>query len=84
VSAEVQKLAAAVRDALDVPVAAEGAGSEERKLTSLRAAFLVGALGRLADGDTSMLSATVDAVRRASEAYPVAYPTRDEQPGSGS
>lgn len=76
-----QELAAAVRDALDVPVAADGAGSEDVRLASVRGAFLVGALGRLAGGDASMVSATVKAVRRADERYPVTYPTRDEQAG---
>ena len=74
----VQVLAAAIRDALDVPTADShepGAGSAEDMLRLKRVHFVRGVLAGLAE-DPGTVMATADVIREAAAQFPVTYPVR--------
>jgi Family of unknown function (DUF6292) len=78
---DVTELAAAIRDAMDVPIPFRLEDADEhRSILAARAAYLRGALDTLAGGDDSAARNTVKAVRSVGRYFPVTYPTRDEQP----
>ena len=80
-NAAVRELAAALRDALDVPIPARHVGWDvQRDLFSARTAFLRGVLGDLAErGD---IGAATGSVRKVVQQYPVTYtPYTREQDG---
>jgi outer membrane receptor for ferric coprogen and ferric-rhodotorulic acid len=77
-SGEVQELAAAIRDALDVPIADTrnpGAEHAEEMLRLKRVTYVRGVLEGLAAGAGSVAD-TVALIRGAAVEFPVTYPVR--------
>lgn len=83
--AALQGLAAAIRDALDLPIPADFEGWQKRALIlSERSSYLIGALRDLAaGGDCAGTAATLASVGNVHRYYPVTYPPLDEQDGAG-
>lgn len=75
---QMNELAAAIRDALDLPIPATSEGWQDRmRIVSDRAAYLTGALRALAAGDVEGAAATVASVRDVNKYFPIAYETTE-------
>jgi hypothetical protein len=86
VSAEIQELAAAIRDALAVPIVdtKQGRLFDELMLRTTRMAYVRDVMDNVIDGQVG-LPAAIRAIRSGIEQAPVTYvPFVGEQPGSGS
>lgn len=82
--AALQGLAAAIRDALDLPIPATSEGWQKRaRILSERSSYLIGALRDLAAGGYVGTAATIASVGNVHRYYPVTYPPLDEQDGAG-
>lgn len=75
-SAEVRELAAAIRDALDLPFEADTADRDARpSLQLVRVAWVKNTLERLVEDGN--VDAAIRSARAAADAYPVDYPVRE-------
>lgn len=81
----VTDLAAAIRDALDVPIVdtKQGRLFDELMLRTVRMAHLSGVMETVIDG-TVEIPAAIRAIRSEIERTPVTYPAFIEEPGGGS
>lgn len=81
----VTELAAAIRDALDVPIVdtKQGRLFDELMLRTARMEYLSAVMAGVIDGNLDV-PAAISTIRRETERAPVTYPAFTEQPGSGS